>query len=147
MINGIHHTSFTVSDLERSVAFYRDMLGMKVIWDSVQAGIEFKGPVADAVTGCPRTEQHIVYLGLGESLIELVQYMPSGRPLADNKASDTGSCHVCFRTENILQFYKKLVANKVRVHCAPQTMGPLSVLYFRDPDGIILEVIEGGLPM
>lgn len=32
MINGLHHTSFTVSNMERSIAFYRDILGMKVVW-------------------------------------------------------------------------------------------------------------------
>ena len=42
MISGIHHTSFTVSDMERSIAFYRDVLGMKVDWDSLEAGVEFK---------------------------------------------------------------------------------------------------------
>ena len=30
MISDIHHTSFTVSNMERSVAFYQDILGMKV---------------------------------------------------------------------------------------------------------------------
>jgi catechol 2,3-dioxygenase-like lactoylglutathione lyase family enzyme len=31
MISGIHHTSFTVGDMERSIAFYRDVLDMKVV--------------------------------------------------------------------------------------------------------------------
>ena len=53
MINSIHHTSFTVSDMERSIAFYRDVLGLKAFWDSKAAGIQFKGPIADAITGCP----------------------------------------------------------------------------------------------
>jgi catechol 2,3-dioxygenase-like lactoylglutathione lyase family enzyme len=46
MITGTHHTSFTVSDLEKSIAFYRDFPGMKVMWDSQKEGIEFKGPIA-----------------------------------------------------------------------------------------------------
>lgn len=145
MIYAIHHTSFTVSDIERSIAFYRDILGMKVVWESVQVGIEFKGPVADKVTGCPGTEQRIVFLAIGSSLIELVQYTPMGRPLVNNKASDIGSSHVCFRTKNIQELYHKLLTNGVRIHCPPQSIGPAPnwVFYFRDPDGIILEAIEG----
>jgi catechol 2,3-dioxygenase-like lactoylglutathione lyase family enzyme len=139
MISGIYHTSFTVSHMERSVSFYRDMLDMKVVWDSLQAGVQFKGPVADRVTGCPGTEQRLVFLSIGDSLLELVEYTPTGKPLLDNKASDTGSCHVCFTTNNIQELYDKLSKNGVRLHCVPQNIGFAWVMYFRDPDGIILE--------
>jgi catechol 2,3-dioxygenase-like lactoylglutathione lyase family enzyme len=120
MINGIHHTSFTVSNMETSMAFYRDILGMMVTWDSVAAGVQFKGPVADNVTNCPGTEQRIVFLASGDSRIELVEYTPTGKPQTDNKASDTGCAHVCFKTDNIQELYRKLSANKVRLHCVPQ---------------------------
>jgi catechol 2,3-dioxygenase-like lactoylglutathione lyase family enzyme len=143
MITDIHHTSFTVSNMERSVAFYRDILGMEVVWDSVQAGVEFKGPLADNLTNCPGTELHIVFLKINESLIELVEYTPKGKQMIDNKASDTGSAHVCFKTENIQELHKKLTANRVRLHCPPQNLGGVWAMYFRDPDGIILEAMQG----
>lgn len=146
MINGIDHASFTVSNMERSIAFYRDILGMTVTWDSAAAGVQFKWPVADNVTGCPGTEQRLVFLAVGESRIELVEYTPAGKQQVDNKASDTGSAHVCFKTENIQELYRKLSANKVRLHCVPQELDFAKVMYFRDPDGIILEAAEGQLP-
>ena len=143
MISGIHHTSFTVNDMERSVTFYRNILGMKVVWDSLQAGVRFKGPIADNLTNCPGTELHIVFLSINERLIELVEYTPKGKSLEDNKASDTGSAHICFQTENIQGLHKKLSENGVRLHCSPQNLGGVWVMYFRDPDGIILEVMQG----
>jgi glyoxylase I family protein len=143
MISDIHHVSLTVSDMGRSLAFYRDVLGLKVVWDSVQAGVEFKGTVSDNLTGCPGTELHIVFLDIKERLVELVQYRPAGKALVDNKASDTGSAHVCFKTENIQELHKKLLANRVRLHCAPQNLGGVWVMYFRDPDGIIVEAMQG----
>jgi catechol 2,3-dioxygenase-like lactoylglutathione lyase family enzyme len=146
MINGMHHASFTVSDMERSIAFYRDILGMRVTWDSVQAGVQFKGPVADNVTNCPGTEQRIVFLACGSSRLELVEYTPTGKAQLDNKASDTGSAHVCFTTDNIQELYRKLVASGVRLHCVPQDLDFAQVMYFRDPDGIILEAAQGQLP-
>jgi len=132
--------------MERSIAFYRDILGMKVTWDSVAAGVQFKGPVADNVTNCPGTEQRIVFLATGDNRIELVEYTPTGKQQLDNKASDTGSAHVCFKTENIQELYQKLKANKVRLHCVPQNLDFAQVMYFRDPDGIILEACQGQLP-
>ena len=143
MILGIDHSSFTVSDMERTIAFYRDILGMKVFYDSVKAGVVNKGPIADKVTGCPGTEQWNVYVAVGNSKLEFVQYSPPGKPLVDNKASDIGSAHVCFHTDDIMGLYNKLLANGSRVHCEPQTRGPRKVMYFRDPDGHILEAIEG----
>ena len=143
MITGIHHASFTVSDMKQSVAFYRDLLGMKVLWDSVQAGAPFKGPVADKLTNCPGTELHIVFLKVQNDLIELIQYTPSGKVLKDNKASDTGAAHVCFKTDDIYALYQKLSENAVTCHCEPQNLGGVEVIYFRDPDGIVLEAMQG----
>ncbi len=143
MILKIDHTSFTVSDMERTVAFYRDVLGMRVFWDSAKAGVPYKGPIADKITGCPGTEQRLVFVVVGTSKLEFVQYTPAGKPLVDNKASDMGSTHVCFHTDNIMELYQKLVANGARIHCEPQTVGARKVMYFREPDGIILEAIEG----
>jgi len=145
MIKGIDHVSFTVSDMERSIPFYRDILGMKVDWDSAAEGVRFKGPEADKVTGCPGTEQRLVFLTIGSSRIELVQYTPSGKALLNNKASDTGSAHVCFKTDNIQELYERLLGNGVRFHCTPQHIGFGWVTYFRDPDGIILEAAQDDL--
>ena len=143
LISTIHHACFTVSNMEKSIVFYRDLLGMTVLWDSVQAGVEYKGSVCDKITGCPGTEQHIVYLGIGGGILELVEYTPTGKPLENHKASDTGAAHVCFKSEDINALHEKLLANNVTVHCSPQKGISLLVMYFRDPDGIILEAVEG----
>ena len=133
MILDIDHASFTVSDMERTIVFYRDVLGMKVLWDSLQAGVINKGPVCDKITGCPGTEQRIVFVGIGKSKMEFVEYTPTGKPLVDNKASDTGCAHVCFLTDNIMELYNKLLANGARVHCEPQIREPRKVLVFSRP--------------
>ncbi len=143
MISSIHHSAFTVSNMERSIAFYRDILGMEVLWDSVQEGVKYEGPICDKITGCPGTEQHIVYLGIGGDFLELVEYTPKGKALEDHKASDIGSAHVCFKTDDINALYEKLLANNMKIHCSPQDRISALIMYFRDPDGIILEAIEG----
>jgi glyoxylase I family protein len=142
MFSGIHHASFTVSNMDRSIAFYRDILGMELTWDSKAAGVKFEGPVSDAVTGCPGTEQRIAFLTLGEDRIELVEFTPTGKAQIDNKPSDTGSAHICFKTDNMEEVYRRLKANNVRLHCPPQDNGPAIVIYFRDPDGCVLEATQ-----
>ena len=146
MIKGIHHSSFTVSNMERSLAFYRDVLGLKVLWDSKAEGIKFGGPLPDLLTGTTGTEQRIAFVTSGDSYIELIEYTPTGKPQVDNKPSDTGSAHVCFNTDNIQSLFERLSENKVRLHCSPQDFGFGQVMYFRDPDGIILEAIQGEFP-
>ena len=143
MIKGIHHASFTVSNMERSVAFYRDILGMEVLWDSIEAEVKFKGEMSDRITGCPGTEQHLVFMGIEGDFLELVEYMPGGKALVDHKASDVGSGHVCFQTDNIQALYEKLLANNAVIHCSPQKGASNRVMYFRDPDGIIVEAVKG----
>ena len=86
------------------------------------------------------------FLATGDSRIELVEYAPTGKPQIDNEASDTGSAHVCFKTENIEEVYQKLLATGVRLYCVPQDLGFAGVMYFRDPEGIILEAVQGALP-
>ncbi len=145
MISGVHHAGFTVSDMDRSIAFYRDVLGLRVIYDSGQDGIRIKGPVTDNLTGCPGTEVRIAAIAAGEGVIELLQYTPAGKPRRDNMTSDIGNGHIGIRTDDIQELYHKLLANGTRLHCEPQDVGSGWAMYFRDPDGIVLEAIEGKL--
>lgn len=140
IVTGIHHTSITVRDMRRSVAFYRDVLGFEEIWSSDAHGWRLEGPVADAVTNCPGTRQRLVFMRAGESLIELVEYEPT-QDQPEHKASDTGSMHICLRTDDIDALYRRVVESGVRTHCEPQQISEdARVFYFRDPDGAVLEV-------
>ena len=124
--------------MERSVAFYRDILGMEVLWDSVEAVVQYRGNASDRITGCAGTEQHLVFMGIGGDFLELVEYTPSGKAIVDHKASDVDAGHICFKTDDIQALYEKLLANNAVVHCSPQKRISNKMMYFRDPDGIIL---------
>jgi len=145
----MHHSSFTVSDMDRSIAFYRDFLGMKLLMDTQQMSGSITGAMVEKMNATTESQAigyRLAFLSVGGKQLELVQYTPQGRPQHDNMASDTGNGHVCFITDDIQQLYEKLVANKFRVHCAPQDMGNSKVIYFRDPDGVVLEAFEGKVP-
>ena len=145
MLTGIHHTSITVSDMERSIAFYRDLLGFELIWDSQALGLVFEGPLADAVTQCPGTSQRLAFVELNGRRLEFVEYTPTGRSNDGSQMSDTGAAHIGFRTNDIDGLYQKLVDNGVKVHCPPQDVMEMRLFYFRDPDGVGLEAMQGKL--
>jgi catechol 2,3-dioxygenase-like lactoylglutathione lyase family enzyme len=148
MITRMAHASFTVSDMDRSIAFYCDLLGLKVGFDTAQLGIKMGGPVCDAITGCPGTESRNVFLTIDRGVLELVEYTPKGKPLVGNKPSDIGSAHVCFKTDDIRGFYRTLLAQSVSVVSEPQNLeGDTWIMYFQDPDGIYLEAIQGQSPV
>lgn len=147
MVTGIHHMSFTVSDMDTSIAFYRDVLGLELIFDNAESGQLMQGPEVDNITACPNSKLRVAFVRIDGKLIELVQYNPPGKLLMDSKANDIGSAHVCFKTDDINGLYEKLEKAGAGIHCPPQDLGSEKVFYFRDPDGNILEVVEGDMPV
>jgi len=145
MITKMVHASFTVSDMDRSIKFYTDIMGMKLEFDM---GASVGGPVCEAVTGCPGVEIRTAFLRIDGGILELVQYSPAGKALEGNKPSDTGSAHVCFKTDNIQEFHQKLLKKGLTVVSEPQQVDEATwIMYFRDPDGIYLEAAQGPTPV
>jgi len=131
--------------MEKSLAFYRDILGMKVISDR-----EAKGAFAETITGLPAAHMRIVYLKITEEtehMLELIQYFaPPGKPF-DRRTCDPGCAHLAIYTDNIANECRKLKAKGVQFRSEPLevTGGPNKgniVVYMSDPDGITLELIE-----
>ena len=79
-VQWMNHTGFVVSDMERSLAFYRDLLGLSVERDQI-----LEGDFISEVVGYPEARLHIVYLGMGDlrHSVELIQYLnPPGHAVA-----------------------------------------------------------------
>ena len=79
-VQWMNHTGFVVSDMERSLAFYRDLLGLSIERDQV-----LEGDFISEVVGHPDARLHIVHLGVGDQRhsVELIQYLnPVGDAVA-----------------------------------------------------------------
>lgn len=86
MILSLHHPSFTVENLERSVAFYRDVLGLTL------EGIMERDPAySEGVTGVPGAHLKVAYFTLPNASFELVEYMEAHAYAAD--ISDKPVCY------------------------------------------------------
>jgi catechol 2,3-dioxygenase-like lactoylglutathione lyase family enzyme len=141
-LGGIHHVSRSVSDMERSLGFYRDLLGFEVVLDT-----EMSGDMLDREVGLEGAHLRLVELstGPGHTMLELLQYFSPAPETASLRPCDAGAHHVAVLVDDIETAYRELVGEGVRFTCPPQEV---DAGYFRghrtaycfDPDDLILEL-------
>lgn len=144
LVHGVHHVSRTVSDMDRSLHFYRDLLGLRVVLDT-----EMRGEMLSREVALEGAHLRLVELAAdGDSeLLELLQYFaPDGAPFPANaRCSDIGAHHIALAVANIGAAYRNLLAQGVRFTCDPQEVdaGYFAghwTAYCHDPDGLIVEL-------
>lgn len=140
-IKAIRHTGIVVSDMERSIRFYRDMLGMTV-WADFKDDSDY----VREVTEVPGAHVWMIKLKAADGVsIELLQYLshPAGIP-DPTRACDVGVNHIALQVDDIDALYTKLVAKGIRFHAPPTVSGDggAKVTYCRDPEGVIVELVE-----
>jgi catechol 2,3-dioxygenase-like lactoylglutathione lyase family enzyme len=137
------HTGFTVSNLERSLAFWRDVLGFEL---SHRA--HHSGDLASEVTGVAGAEISIAVLKASGHKIELLEYhAPADRRRADLRPCDVGSVHVALTVNDLDTVLNAIASSGWQAAGKPQTLksGPNAgkrVIYIRDPDGITIELMQ-----
>lgn len=147
MISSIMHIGITVSDMERSISFYRDILGLKF-----QGELLMEGPETDCLFAQKDCRVRIAYLNGSTELsappIELLQFLSDGE-YAHSSLFKTSISEICFETDNIEKEYQRLLEKGVVFLSEPQIFdftaygfGKSKAVYFKDPDGIILELME-----
>ncbi|MCL1817906.1 MAG: VOC family protein [Spirochaetaceae bacterium] len=141
MIKRVDHAGLSVSNLEKSLAFYRDLLGLEV-----ERIIE-PAPERDLgkVNGIPGSKARIAHLRKGEAMFELFEYLePRGKPLpADHKQADIGYIHAGFVSDDVKGDYQRLKEKGVRFLGEPVEFRPtVWVVYFYGPDGEVGELRE-----
>jgi catechol 2,3-dioxygenase-like lactoylglutathione lyase family enzyme len=143
MAGSFHHVAITVTDLDRSIQFYSDLMGMNLEWRMDHRRSE----ALEKVVGLKDVDVSYAMLSGWGGRIELFQYhSPPGHPFSvDKPVCDKGITHVAFQVDAIDSIYEKLLSQSVRFNSPPQTIRPgVRVAYFHDPDGIVLELIEYG---
>jgi catechol 2,3-dioxygenase-like lactoylglutathione lyase family enzyme len=142
-IIAVDHTGITVSNLERSLEFWRDVLGFEL---SHRA--HHTGQLASEVTGVPGAEILIgVLKGYGHK-IELLEYLaPADRKRVEIRPCDVGSVHIALTVDNLDGIVNTIAASGWQPVGKPQTLesGPNAgkrVIYVRDPDGTTIEFMQ-----
>jgi catechol 2,3-dioxygenase-like lactoylglutathione lyase family enzyme len=144
---GVDAVGMTVSDLNRSVAFFRDVLGFERVEE-----FEDQGRETELLTGVFGARTHTARMRLGGDLVELTEFLaPRGRPYpVDTRANDQWFQHVAIIVSDMDAAYRRLQAHGVaHASTGPQRLpdwnlnaGGIQAFYFRDPDGHFLEVLQ-----
>ena len=133
------HVTVRVSDIDRSLAFYRDGLGLRVLFDRV-----LDGPGLEALTGAPGARGRMVGLlvpGAGKVSIELLCFEspPSGRP---PPGSFTGYGNVSLAVDDLDAAHAACVGRGLRPLQPPVSIAGVRMFFLADPDGTPIEIIE-----
>jgi lactoylglutathione lyase len=146
-LEGLWHFSFTVADIDRSLVFYRDLLGLTLIHQQEQ-----DNEYTRQLVGFPDAHLKVAMLaipGAGATRsghhLELVEYVAPRGVRGDIGPNNPGAAHLAFEVREIESEYQRLCAHGVRFQSSPNTItagrniGGITC-YFRDPDDIVLEL-------
>src|SRR5262245_63809923 len=143
-ITGAHHTSFTVADLERSLAFFRDHLGLEVVVTR-EVSADYFGRIV-GLPGC-RLRAALLRIPGSAHHVELFHYLtPPGEPCRP-RPCDPGSSHLALLVDDLPALYERLrsadvafVSEPVRIEAGPNAGG--YGVYLRDPNGVLIELFQ-----
>lgn len=149
MIADVLHFSFTVSDIERSVRWYTDVLGVELVHrqrqdnDYTQVLVGIPGAVLEVaqfrIPGlAPAYSSH---------MLELIQYAEGAGGSRDLPTNQVGVAHLALLVTDIHARYQRMVDAGVRFRSSPVaiTAGANEggfACYLHDPDGITLELLQ-----
>jgi catechol 2,3-dioxygenase-like lactoylglutathione lyase family enzyme len=145
VVKGLHHVGITVKDLDASIRFYHDILGLDF---SNEPSPWFEEDGLGVAVGVPGAALRQVSLILGDSTLELLEYKtpPSetDQPLLSN---NVGASHVAFLVDDIRAKKDELEAKGIEFYSDVNSVdeGVLAGwrwVYFEDPDGYPLELVE-----
>ena len=142
-ISATNHTSFTVSDLDRTLGFFCDVLGFELL----NRGPRDPGFI-ERVVAIPGADIEVAYIQAPGHRLELIQYHgPGGRRQVEARPCDSGFAHVAFDVDDIDAAVAASKAVGVLPLGPPQDLdrGPNKggrVVYTRDADGITIEFIQ-----
>ena len=141
-ITGVHHIGLTVRDITRSFAWYQKMFDL--VPGAVNRG---SGPALSEALQVEGAELSFSMLSIGGTRIEFLQYhSPEGKDF-DRTNGDVGSTHICLQVPSMDVAFADLTAKGAVFNAPPITLTDGDLVgskwaYFRDPDGIQLEIWE-----
>lgn len=145
LIKACHHHGFTVSDLERSVEFYRDVLGLELIRVSERSNL----PSYDHLLGFEDVKLKVALLRIPASdfLLELFEYVNPPNIMRELNNNFVGASHVAFEVGDLDGIYDAICAAGYSSIAPPIDIvrdgRPVARgIYVLDPDGISIEMFQ-----
>ena len=140
IVVGYRHAGIIVKDMEKSLWFYRDILGLEVIQEFTD-----DSKYINEITGIENGTAHFVKLRMaGGTVLELLEY-PS-HPTEPHNLSilNVGVCHIALQVASCDEAHELLESNGIRILSRPvlSSEGIAKVFFCIDPDGVRVEMVE-----
>jgi catechol 2,3-dioxygenase-like lactoylglutathione lyase family enzyme len=132
------HLMVGVTDMDRALAFYRDALGMDVVFETLISGEPF-----DAVLHAKREQEGRVVGGLlGGLMVELLSL--GGTPATDKPARRgiTGIQNISLSVVDLDDTHRRMREAGYEPDQDPFEIGGVRMFFVKDPDGTPVEFIE-----
>lgn len=145
MLKAQSHVGITVKDLDASIYFYRDLLGLEI---GTEPSPVFDNESLGPAVGVPGATLRQVCLILGDTYLELLEYRtPPSQTAAPLLSHNIGASHVGFEVDDIFAVKAQLEAKGVTFYSDVNVVdeGVLAGwrwVYFSDPDGYPLELVQ-----
>ena len=140
LVTGYRHTGIIVNDMKKSLQFYKDFLGLKIIQDFTD-----ESEYINKITGIKNGTAHFIKLSMPDgSVLELLEY-PTHRTKPHNiSIINVGIAHIALRVKNAQNSYDFLKSKCVKLLSEPvlSSEGIAKVFFSLDPDEIRVELVE-----
>lgn len=128
MLIGFEHIGMTVSDMDRTIAFYCDLLGLRLALRK------------------QNTDSELVFLDAGGGMLEIVAPASGAGRFRDVPITEAGMRHLTLAYDNVDAMVEQLAAAGVEIAETPRDAHNREMIkrvaFVRDPDGILVELIE-----
>ena len=140
MITAFRNTGIVVSDMDTALKFYKDMLELKLVVDTVE-----ESEHVDKILGLSSVRLRIVKLSIGNGiLLELLQFLKPEFESMNHAIWNIGCSHIALTVKDIKKVYKKLLEHDIDFNCPPVLSPDGLVMYTfcKDPDGTSIELVQ-----
>ena len=136
MIKEVRHIGIIVSDMEKSLKFYKDLLGLKI-----KSLVDEEGEYLDNMLLKSKIVK--LYADNGNTLVELIM-SKSHENKKDRNFFTIGASHCAFTVDDLQKTYEYLLKNGVKFNAPPQLPpdGNAKVTFCEDPDGTPIELVQ-----
>ena len=143
MIKSYRHTGIIVSNINKSLNFYKNIINLKKVSRMEESGTYFNN-----LTKTKNLKADVLKVKSKDNIIiEIIRYknFKSKRVIKPKNMLTVGTMHMCFTVNNIMKLYKKMKRNRVKFFSPPlkSPYDPVITCFCYDPDFNIVQLVQG----
>jgi len=136
----LRHFGITITDVEESLSFYQDILGLEVVKVMDESGVHI-----DNFSGISGIKVKTIKLKDDNgSMIELLKYYSHPEEANHDLITRVGCSHFAMTVSDLDDVVEKIVSAGYSVNCEPQFSpdGNVKLTFAKGPDGVLIELVE-----